>query len=38
MITCGLVEVIYLVEKGKLNQIAADRLLNSIKDPVSNWI
>lgn len=34
----SLVEVIYLVEKGKLNKIAADRLIDGIKDPMSNWI
>ncbi|MBX9669374.1 MAG: PIN domain-containing protein [Candidatus Obscuribacterales bacterium] len=34
----SLVEVIYLVEKGKLNQVAADRLIDGIKDPKSNWI
>jgi PIN domain nuclease of toxin-antitoxin system len=34
----SLVEVIYLVEKCKVSQVAADRLLNGIKDPVSNWI
>lgn len=34
----SLVEVIYLVEKGKLNQVAADLLIDGIKDPKSNWI
>lgn len=34
----SLVEVIYLVEKGKLGQVAADQLIDGIRDPQSNWI
>lgn len=34
----SLVELIYLVEKGKISQVAMDRLLDGINDPKSNWI
>lgn len=34
----SLVEVIYLVEKLRISQLAADRLIDGIKDPLSNWI
>lgn len=34
----SLVEVIYLVEKGKLSQVAADQLIEGLRDPQSNWI
>lgn len=34
----SLIEVIYLIEKGKLSQVAADQLIDGLRDPKSNWI
>ncbi len=33
----SLVEVIYLCEKGKLSQLATERLFDGVGDPKSNW-
>lgn len=34
----SLVEIIYLVEKGRLPQVALDRLLDAITEPDSGWL